>query len=150
MDQRQDKLFGNVIKTAILWGLLQVVGGWRAFLALLGDGYDVGTWGVLALYILALLGIDFALFRLNSTNAAKGWAKYWTVCAAVLLLARGFHGTDVLEATAEIFLILLTPYYTIYPLWDCLFNSTGYIAFILILCAAQLVYLLYLARRAKK
>ena len=133
MDQRQDKLFGNVIKTAIgddhnggtFHCLLQVVGGWRAFLALLGYGYDFGTWGVLALYILALLGLDFALFRLNSTNAAKGWAKYWTVCAAVLLLARGFHGTDVLEATAEIFLILLTPYYTIYPLWDCLFNSTG-------------------------
>lgn len=150
MDQRQDKLFGSVIKTAIIWALLQVVGGWRGFWALIGYGYDIWTWVTIALYVLALLALDIFLYRFNHVGAAKGWAKYWLFSAVVLLLAWFVHGTDVLDATLQVLLIFTTPYYTVYPLWDQLFDSKGFGPFMLALCAAHLVYLLLQASRAKK
>ena len=150
MDTRQDRLFGNVIKAAIVWELLQVIGGWRAFWALIGYGYDAWTWATVVLYVLALLVLDISLYRFNSAGASKGWAKYWGFSAVVLLLARFIHGTDVLDATLEMLLIFTTPYYTVYPLWDQLFDSKGFGTFVLILCVAHLGYLLLLSCRSRK
>ena len=149
MDKWKDELFGNVIKTAILWVLLQAICGWRAMLALLGYGYDVGTWIGMGFYIVSLFALDIALFRLNTVGAAKGWVKYWGLCGVIFFLAR-FSGTDVFEATAEMLLTVATPYYVLYPLWDCLLDSKGYMLFVFLLCAAHMAYFWFLARRAKK
>ena len=149
MDQQQDKLFGNVIKTAILWAVLQLVCGWRNFWDAVVPGYDLWTWVTMALYILVLLALDISIFRLGTFSVAKGWAKYWAFSGAALLLARFYNGTDVAHATLEMILMFITPYYAVSPIWS-LFGGRGYTVVILVLCVVHLIGLCVLARRAKK
>ena len=150
MDKWKDELFGNVIKAAILWVLLQVICGWRNFWPVFVEQpFDLGHWAGTGLYVLALLVLDLSIYRFCDSGTAKGWAKYWVFCMAVVLLARLVNGTDVFDATLETLLIFASPYYALSPLWSFI-GGHGHAAVVLALCAAHLTCLLFLFHRVKK
>ena len=151
-EQRQDRMLGRCILTGVLWLGLHLYVACRNIGDSLYVTFNGWTFFWVAVYTLILLALNVLLYFLNSPSAARSWARYWTFCVAVCTLTLLCSCLKVQVGLWAVFPIAATPLVHWIPLWDVMFsrNSILGIGCTLLLCAAHLIYFLWLMRRGNK
>ncbi|MCI8817767.1 MAG: hypothetical protein HFG04_01255 [Oscillibacter sp.] len=138
----------------LAWVALQLLTGIRNYRSGGPAFYDSWTWVLLAAYFAALLGLDLSSLYYGEAKAVRRQKIFWL--AGVVLTAIG--GGLLLKNLPGRFLLVLTPFYAVAPLFTSLLHLQLDLPLedallrcalaALLLSGAHLLYFGFLARRA--